>query len=370
MSRRALVRMVVAAVAAGCALAAPAAGAKTPALPELPIPVHVVFNGSGQFHYDNSEGSTAVADDKLDWTVEYEAALQPDGTLTSVSAAPLTTAGTYTFTDDFYEVACSGTISTVPEAGPFPPGSPNPPPETTPAPTADGLVIQGITYLSTDPGRFANCVGARGDFDGSGEAADGVGTVLNQSLPGALAARIPQVPRQAFLAGGVALRIFPVSDADAPTQIPASCADLFGIDDPSKCTESLSWSGTVLLDATAGCPLILTGPSLACLPPTGTPLNAFTQGVEADATGPGTAGVSVTAPGASGAHASVARRVVIASASVKVKHAGRVRLRPRLTAAGRTLFKHSRRVKVTVQTVFKPTSGRAHTTHLTTVLIR
>jgi hypothetical protein len=191
-----------------CCVLGPAAAARagTPALPEHPIPVHVVFSGTGQFHYDNSEGSYA---------------------------------------------------------GPFPPGTPTPPPETTPAPRTDALVIQGITYLSADPGRFSDCVGARGDFDGSGEAADGVGTVLDQSLPGALAARIPQVSRQAFLAGGVALRTIPVSDADAPTQIPESCADLFGIDDPSKCTETLSWSGTVLLDATAGCPLILAGPSLA-----------------------------------------------------------------------------------------------------------
>jgi hypothetical protein len=373
-SRRVLVRLVVTAVAVAvavtCAVLAPAAGASAPALPEQPIPVHVTFNGSGQFHYDNSEGSHAVADDQLDWTVEYRAELQPDGTLTSVSTPPSTTAGTYTFTDDFYEVACSGSISTVPQPGPFPPGAPNPPPETTPVPQADGLVIQGITYLSTDPSRFADCVGARGDFDGSGEAADGVGTVLNQSLPGALAARIPQIPRQAFLAGGVALRTIAVSSADAPTQIPASCADLFGIDDPAKCTESLSWSGTVLLDATAGCPLILAGPSPVCMPPSGTPVAALTQGVETDATGPGTARMSATASEAVGAHAAIARRVVIAAASVKVSHAGRVRLRPRLTSAGKTLFKHSRRVKVTIQIVFKPQSGRAHTSRLNTVLLR
>jgi hypothetical protein len=357
------------AVAACCATAASTAGAKTPVLPELPIPVHITYSGTGQFHYDNSEGSHAVADDQLDWTVEYRAELQPDGTLTSVSTPPPTTAGTYTFTDDFYEVACAGSISTVPQDGPFPPGTPNPPPEMTPAPQADGLVIQGITYLSTDPSRFSDCVGARGDFDGSGEAADGVGTVLNQSLPGALAARIPQVPRQAFLAGGVALRAIPVSYADAPTQIPESCAALFGIDDPSKCTESLSWRGTVLLDATAGCPLILAGPSLVCMPPSGTPVAAFTQGVETDAAGPGTASMSATASGAAGAHAAIARRVVIAAVLVKVRHAGRVRLRPRLTAAGKTLLKHSRRVKVTVQTVFKPRSGRAHTSRLSTVLV-
>jgi hypothetical protein len=81
-------------------------------------------------------------------------------------------------------------------------------------------------------------------------------------------------------------------------------------------------SGTVLLDADAGCPLILAGPTLACLPPKGTTVTAVTAGVDTDATGPGTTGVTVTAADASGAHASIARRVVIASASVKVTHPG------------------------------------------------
>ncbi len=379
MSRRTRVRppaaavgqlAAMAALVVGCALSVPGAGAQTPALPELPIPVHVVFSGSGQFHYDNSAGSHAVGDDKLDWDVEYQAQLLPDGSLTAASIIPPGTAGTYTFTDDFYEVSCSGAISTVPEPGPFPPGFPNPPPETTPAPNADGLLIQGVTYLSTDPARFSNCVGARGDYDGSGEAADGVGSVLDQYLPGALTARIPAIPRRAFLAPGVAQRVIPVAYEHAPTQIAESCADFFGIEDPSQCQISLDWSGSVLLDATAGCPLILAGPSPACLPPSGTPLTALTRGVDADATGPGTARVSVTAAGASGAHAAIARSVVIATGSAKVTHAGRVRLRPKLTAAGRALFIHAKRVKATVSTVFTPRSGRAHTTRLHTVLVK
>ncbi len=44
-------------------------------LPECPIPVHVVFSGSGQFHYDNSAGSHAIGDDTLDWDVDYQALL-------------------------------------------------------------------------------------------------------------------------------------------------------------------------------------------------------------------------------------------------------------------------------------------------------
>jgi hypothetical protein len=140
--------------------------------------------------------------------------------------------------------------------------------------------------------------------------------------------------------------------------------------DPSQCQISLDWSGIVLRDATAGCPIILAGPSLACMPLAGTPVGAFTQGVETDATGPGTASVSAAASGASGAHAALARRIVIASGSVKVKHAGRVHLRPKLTPAGTALFKRSRRVKVTIQTTFKPKSGHARTTHVNTVLVR
>ena len=373
MRRRALARVAVAvlAAAAACgAVVAATAGATTPALPELPIPVHVVFTGSGQFHYDNSAGSHAVGDDTLDWDVEYQAELLPDGSLTAASVIPPATAGTYTFTDDFYEVSCSGPISTAPEPGPFPPDFPNPPPATTPAPTADGLLVQGITYLSTDPARFSNCVGQRGDYDGSGETADGVGSVLDQYLPGALTARIPAISRQELLAPGAALRSIPVAYEQAPTQIDASCADFFGIEDPSQCQISLDWSGTVLLDATAGCPVILAGPTLACLPAQGTPVTAVTDGIDTDATGPGTATVSVTAAGASGAHASIARRIVIASASVKVTRAGRVRLRPRLTAAGTALFKHAKRVKATIQTTFKPRSGPARTTRATTVLVR
>jgi hypothetical protein len=99
-------------------------------------------------------------------------------------------------------------------------------------------------------------------------------------------------------------------------------------------------------------------------------VTAVTDGIDTDATGPGTATVSVTAAGASGAHASIARRIVIASASVKVTRAGRVRLRPRLTAAGTALFKHAKRVKATIQTTFKPRSGPARTTRATTVLVR
>ncbi len=55
---------------------------------------------------------------------------------------------------------------------------------------------------------------------------------------------------------------------------------------------------------------------------------------------------------------------------MKVKHAGKVRLRPKLTPAGKTLVAHPRRVAATIQVVFKPRSGRAHTTRMNTVLVK
>ena len=346
-----------------------AAGAGPPPLPEEPIPVHVTFVGSGSFNYSNTEGSTAAADDELSWHVEYQAALMPDGTLTLSSDSPSPTAGNYLFTDSFYGVSCTGTISTVPQ--PVPPGTPNAPPETTPRPTVEGTLVQSVTYLSTDPSNFTSCKGSLLEYEGEGEAASGVAEVLNNYLPGALTARIIAVPRQVFLGGGVAFKTEPVSYSAAPTQLPDSCAPLFGIDDPNQCTNGLSWSGVVILDATAGCPVILATPAPACMPASGTPLGSFTGGVDADATGPGTAILSaVAAGGAHGARAAAARPVVIAKASARASRAGTLRLRPRITTAGRRLLAHSHRVKVSIRIVFKPRSGAARTTRYATVLTR
>ncbi len=285
-----------------CALASPAAQAKRVAgvqLPQLPIPVHVVFSGLGQFHYDNTAGSHASAIDQLNWDVEYHADLLPHGELTSTSAPPPSTAGDYQFDDTFYEVDCSGQISTVPQAGPFPPDYPDPPPETTPEPTAGGTLIQGVTYLSRNPDDFSNCVGQRGDYDGSGEAADGVSSLLDEYLPGALTARIQPITRQEFLSSGAALHVFQVSEAEAPDTVADSCADFFGIEDPDQCQMSLAWNGTVLIDGTAGCPVILVSAAgeLVCMPSQGMPTQAITSGVQASASGPGAASESVTVAG-------------------------------------------------------------------------
>lgn len=345
--------------------AARAAGA--PPLPELPIPVHVTFTGSGSFHYDNSKGTHAHADDEVSWHVEYQSALMPDGTLTPSSDTPSGTAGKYFFTDDFYGVNCSGTISTVPQI--VPPGTPGAPPETTPRPTAEGSFVQSITYLSTDPANYTDCKGTLLEYEGEGEAASGVAEVLNNYLPGVLTARIRALPRRSFLAGGVAVSVEPVSSTEAPEQVPGSCAALFGIDDPSQCTAGLNWSGAVILDATAGCPVILADPAPACMP-SDTPLSSFAGGIDADATGAGTASLSATAAGARGASAAAAKSVLVASASAKATRAEKVRLRPRISPAGRRLLAHTHRLKVSIRIVFKPRSGAASTTRFATVLTR
>jgi hypothetical protein len=350
------------------ALCAPAvAGASAPPpIPELPIPVHVTFTGSGSFNYDNTEIGHAHADDELSWHVEYQSVLLPGGTLGPSSATPEPTAGKYFYDDDFYGVNCNGTISTIPKI--VPPGTPDAPPETTPRPTAEGSLVQSITYLSTDPVNYSGCKGTVIEYEAEGEAASGVAEVLNNYLPGALTAQIIPMPRSTFLAAGVASWVQPVSSSSALEPVPYSCAPLFGINDPSKCTATLTWSGVVILDATAGCPVILADPAPACMPTSGTPLSSFTGGVDADATGPGTASVTATAVLAHGASAGAAKSVVIATASAKTTRAGKVRLRPRITPAGRRALAHSHRLKVSVQVVFKPRSGAATTARYATVL--
>jgi hypothetical protein len=358
-------RWAVAVAVAALCLPAAAMASGLPPIPQLAIPVHVTFAGSGSFSYDNTEIAHAHADDELSWHVEYESALMPDGTLTPSSAAPEPTGGKFFYTDDFYGVNCTGTISTVPKV--VPPGTPDAPPETTPRPTVEGSLVQSITYLSTDPVNYSECKGTLLEYEGEGEAASGVAEVLNNYLPGALTARIRAVPRMAFLAGGVAASVEPVSSSAAQEQVPYSCAALFGINDPNRCTAGLTWSGTVILDATAGCPVILADPAPACMP-ADTPLGSFTGGVDADAAGPGTASVTATAVGAHGARADAAKSVVVAKASAKATHAGKMRLRPRLTQAGRRLLAHSRRLKVSILVAFKPRAGAGHTTRYATVL--
>jgi hypothetical protein len=344
------------------------------ATPETPLPVHVTFTGAGQFSTRNTEGNSISALDTLDWTVEYQATLNPDGTLGVAEGPPVLSPGHYEFTDAFFDVNCGDALPTQPP--PASPGDPNPPPAMVPVPRARGSEIESITYLSDDQNNvdYSQCVG-KGmlPFDGQGEASNAAAGLLDHFLPGALTARITPVPRQLLLASGVAIHIEHPSSRSAPVQVPESCSDLYGIDDPSKCSMSLSWSGMVILDATAGCPVILAAPS-RCLPPSGTSLPAFTQGVDVHASGPGSASVSATAPDATSAASAIesrkARDVVVATGHLKIKHAGLARLRPHLTSAGRRALQHARRLKVRIQITFAPRSGPRHVTRFVTFLRR
>jgi hypothetical protein len=357
-------RPVVAIAALVLVLAVPASASAGGA---APLPVHVTFAGSGLFHLTNTEGSNRVLDEKLDWTVEYRTLLNPDGTLATATAQPVMAPGTYEFHDDFYGINCAAALSAQPP--PTFPGDPFPPPASTPQPQAGGNDVQSITYLSPDPdsAAYSQC-GEVGDVEASRAAAG----VLDDYLPGVLTARLSPVPRSAFLAGGAALRVERVSDGDAAAQLPASCAESYGIQDPSKCTMRLSWSGTVILDATAACPLILAGPPLSCLPPGGVSARAFEKGLDASAPGAGSVGMTATAARAKGSASASRRRkakpVVIAKARAKARHAGAVRLRPRLTRAGRRALGHTHRLKVVVRTTFTPKHGHRRVTRFATSL--
>jgi hypothetical protein len=110
------------------------------------------------------------------------------------------------------------------------------------------VTVQSVTAFDSDgsSGAYASCQGtAPGSglpFDGSGEAASDVGTI-NPYLPDVLSANV-QIPTP--LKSEVTI---PVSNANAPAQLPPSCADQFGDD---ACTMSLSWSGTVTVKPPCG----------------------------------------------------------------------------------------------------------------------
>jgi hypothetical protein len=83
------------------------------------------------------------------------------------------------------------------------------------------------------------------------------------------------------------------------------------------------------------------------------------------ASGPGSITVTYTAPASGGtARAAKTHQVVVAKGSKTVGAAGAVTIRVKLTAAGRKLLKHSKRVAITVTTAFTPMGAKkAATTH-------
>jgi hypothetical protein len=197
------------------------------------VPVTVQFDGSGSFTATNMPGtdSQTTGTVALDWTSVFGATEAQDGTLTPTGLGTLTKGpGTFQFSDPSFSVSCSGNAPVASFASP-------------PSMTVNGssVTVQSVTAFDSDgsSGGYASCQGkAPGSglpFDGSGEAASNFGTI-DPSLPGVLSATV-QIPSP--LTGPVTL---PVTNANAPAQVPPSCADQFGDD---SCTMSLSWSGTV-----------------------------------------------------------------------------------------------------------------------------
>ncbi|HEY1595402.1 MAG TPA: hypothetical protein VGF74_08400 [Thermoleophilaceae bacterium] len=357
-----------AALVAACLIGAAAFPALAAGAPESPIPVHITYSGVGTFHMTNSAGGVSEATDNFTWTLEYSSTLNTDGSFTPATGTVDEWPGSYTFDEPDESVSCSGALPTNPP--PAVPGEVPEPPSTTPLPQLQGLDIQSLTYLSpdqTDPA-YAGCQGQEpGDglpFDATGIASDHAAGLPDNFLPGVMTAHLVPLPLPQFLAEH-ALHVQTVSDAQAVDQLPESCAPEYGLDNPNDCQMSIHWSGTLIVDGTAACPLILvTSGGLMCLPPA-TTVNQFEQGFSENAPGAGSYGMSATA---AGSHASAAahhrkrKPVVIARAKAKARHAGSVRLKPRLTPAGKRALKRAKRLKVTVRVVFTPKHGKRHVT--------
>jgi hypothetical protein len=357
----------VATLVAACLIGAAAFPALAAGAPESPIPVHITYSGTGTFHMTNSVGGTSEATDQFNWTLEYSSTLNADGSFAPATGTVDNWPGSYTFDEPDQSVSCGGTLPTNPPPA-FPGEDPAPPP-TTPLPQLQGLDVQSLTYLSPnqeDPA-YASCQGQDpGDglpFDATGIASDHAAGLPDNFLPGVMTAHLAPLPPQQFLAEH-ALHIQTVSDSQAIDQLPESCAPQYGEDNPSDCQMSIHWSGTLLIDGTAACPLILVSSGgLMCLPPS-TTVSQFEHGFSENAPGAGSFGMTATAADAhAGAFVSKRRKpVVIATAKARARHAGSIRLKPRLTPAGKRALRRAKRLKVTLRVVFTPTHGKKHVT--------
>jgi hypothetical protein len=210
-----------------------------------PVPVFLEFDGSGTFEATNGAltDGPARAEDSLQWKVLYKGTLNPDGSLTFQSAlgsgeGGQTTApppGAYHFTDvGIFKTDCSGSIPLAPSAAP-------------PVATFSGgkLTVQSVTGVDQADAthQFDGCVGTGTDglAQNNGQEASSVVGAFDPYLPGVLSAQV------SFSAADLKNGTFTknVSSADAPAQLPSSCASEFGWSDPGQCNMSLSWTGTI-----------------------------------------------------------------------------------------------------------------------------
>lgn len=215
-------------------LLAPIAGATA----SKGLRVRITFAGSGTLTADvpAEEDVTRVVD-SLSWRSTFSAVIDAKGTLTAKGPGVIDEGpGTYSFSDAGMNASCSGSL-------PLNPYAPNP------ALSVEGgqVTVQAIGkqgLLAAPGGDFGGCQGVvEGHrIDASPVVAAYAAGFPNAYLPDVLSAHVP-VPS---LQEAIDNQSFAVSQADAPKQMPSSCADL--TEDPG-CSLSLSWSGTVTYEA-------------------------------------------------------------------------------------------------------------------------
>jgi hypothetical protein len=252
--------MVGAATATGrfCGLAVPLAFVAVVLAPATAsadssfFPVIMKFDGTGTFSATNGAqtDSPEHVDDTLKWSVTYIGKLAQDGSVTfqpsgGSSEVGITTGsppGTYHFTDSGnFKADCSGTL-------PVSPGAP----ASVASVSGGKLTVQSITALDQTNAthKFDGCEGTNSNAppqDESDQAANLAGA-MQPNLPDVLAAKV-DFPADALKSGTF---MKSVSDADAPTQLPASCASQFGWPDPGQCQMTLNWTGTIRIDVLCG----------------------------------------------------------------------------------------------------------------------
>jgi hypothetical protein len=216
------------------------------------FPVIMKFDGTGTFTATNGAqtDSPEHVEDALKWSVTYIGKLGQDGSVTfqpsgGSSEVGITTGpppGTYRFTDSGnFKSDCSGTL-------PLSPGAP----ASVASVSGGKLTVQSITSLDqmNATHHFDGCQGTDSNGltqDQSDQAANLAGA-MQPNLPDVLAAKI-DLPADALKSGTFTKS---VSDSDAPTQLPASCASQFGWPDPGQCQMTLNWTGTIRIDVLCG----------------------------------------------------------------------------------------------------------------------
>jgi hypothetical protein len=229
---------------------ATSASAADPAPP--PLTVLLEFDGTGTFSATNAAGTDDPehSDVALKWTTTYVGKEQPDGSITFQATGPgpggevfQTTApapGTFHFTTNALNSAdCTGALPAAPEA-----------PEPQASAEGGTLTVQSITSVdqNNQTGQIS-CTGTDmfGNSVDLGSDAATLSGAFGPSLPDVLSARI-SLPPDALKSNSFTKA---VSSADAPAQLPSSCADQFGEPD-GQCPMSLSWSGTIKITVPCG----------------------------------------------------------------------------------------------------------------------